>query len=62
VMQNLIRKRPEYLRRLPTPVADQAAREVVFIPQNVFLGTRGDMEEIVAAVRKVERHYAKDAA
>ncbi len=44
VMQSLIKKRPEYLRRLPTPVADQAAREVVFIPHNVFLGTRRDME------------------
>jgi dTDP-4-amino-4,6-dideoxygalactose transaminase len=60
VMQNLIKKRPEYLRRLPTPIADQAAREVVHIPQNVFLGTRGDMEDIVAAVSKVERHSAKD--
>jgi dTDP-4-amino-4,6-dideoxygalactose transaminase len=56
VMQNLLQRRPEYLRRLPTPVADQAAREVVFIPQNVFLGRPRDMEEIVAAVKKVERH------
>jgi dTDP-4-amino-4,6-dideoxygalactose transaminase len=62
VMQNLMKKRPEYLRRLPTPVADQAAREVVYIPQNVFLGTRGDMEDILAAVRKVERHYSMDGA
>ena len=62
VMQNLIKKRPEYLRRLPTPIADQAAREVVFIPQNVFLGTRRDMEDIVAAVRKVERHCSKGGA
>ena len=38
-MQNLMKKRPEYFRRLPTPVADQAAQEVVFIPQNIFLGT-----------------------
>ena len=62
VMQNLTKKRPEYFRRLPTPVADQAAREVVYIPQNVFLGTRRDMEDIVAAVRKVERHCSKDGA
>jgi dTDP-4-amino-4,6-dideoxygalactose transaminase len=62
VMQNLMRKRPEYIRRLPTPVADQAAREVVYIPQNVFLGKQGDMEDIVAAVRKVELHRAKDTA
>ena len=62
VMQNLTKKRPEYFRRLPTPVADRAAREVVYIPQNVFLGTRRDMEDIVAAVRKVERHCSKDGA
>jgi dTDP-4-amino-4,6-dideoxygalactose transaminase len=62
VMQNLIKKRPEYLRSLPTPVADRAAREVVYIPQNVFLGKRRDMEDIVAAVRKVELHSARDTA
>jgi dTDP-4-amino-4,6-dideoxygalactose transaminase len=61
-MQNLMRRRPEYFRRLPTPVADQAAREVVVVPQNVFLGTPGDMEEIVAALKKVERHRTKCSA
>jgi dTDP-4-amino-4,6-dideoxygalactose transaminase len=55
-MQHLMKKHPKYFRRLPTPVSDQAAQEIVYIPQNVFLGTTGDMEDIVAAVRKVERH------
>jgi dTDP-4-amino-4,6-dideoxygalactose transaminase len=55
-MQHLMRKRPDYFRRLPTPVADRAAEETVYIAQNVFLGTAADMEDIVAAVRKVERH------
>jgi dTDP-4-amino-4,6-dideoxygalactose transaminase len=62
VMQNLMKKRPEYLRRLPTPVADQAAREVVFIPHHVFLGTPADMEDVVAAVKKVERHCGRASA
>src|SRR5262249_60771518 len=57
-MQQLMRKRPDYFRRMPTPVADQAAEETVYIAQNVFLGTADDMEDIVAAVRKVERHCA----
>ena len=57
-IQQLIRKRPDYFRRLPTPVADQAAEETVYIAQNVFLGTTNDMEDIVAAVHKVERHCA----
>ncbi len=55
-MQNLMKSHPEYFRCLPTPVADQAAIEVVYIPQHVFLGTPNDMEDIVAAVKKVERH------
>jgi dTDP-4-amino-4,6-dideoxygalactose transaminase len=62
VMQNLRRKHPEYFRCLPTPVAEQAAREVVFIPQNIFLGTARDMEEIVAAIKKVELHFSKHEA
>jgi dTDP-4-amino-4,6-dideoxygalactose transaminase len=55
-MQKLMKERPEYIRRLPTPVADQAVQEVVFIPQNVFLGTTADMDDIIAAIKKVERH------
>jgi dTDP-4-amino-4,6-dideoxygalactose transaminase len=61
-IQQLIRKRPDYFRRLPTPVADQAAEDTVYIPQNVFLGTADDMEDIVAAVQKVERHCAANGA
>jgi hypothetical protein len=58
-MQHLMRKRPEYFRRLPTPVSDRAAEETVYIAQQVFLGTADDMEDIVAALRKVERHCSK---
>jgi dTDP-4-amino-4,6-dideoxygalactose transaminase len=54
-MQHLMRKRPEYFSRLPTPIADRAAQETVYIAQNVFLGTADDMEDIAAAVRKVQR-------
>ena len=60
VMQNLIERRPEYFRCLPTPVADQSAQETVVIRQNVFLGTTGDMEDIIAAIKKVEQHCAKN--
>jgi dTDP-4-amino-4,6-dideoxygalactose transaminase len=55
-MQQVAKRRPDYIRRLPTPVADQAVKDTVFISQNVFLGTAKDMEDIAAAVRKVERH------
>jgi dTDP-4-amino-4,6-dideoxygalactose transaminase len=56
-IQTLIEKRPEYIRVLPTPVADQATRETVSIPGDVLLGTKADMEEIAAGIRKVERHF-----
>ena len=61
-MQRIARKHPEYFRRQATPVADQAVKETVYIPQNVFLGNAADMEDIVAAVRKVETRCAQRAA
>jgi dTDP-4-amino-4,6-dideoxygalactose transaminase len=58
-MQQLLRKRPEYFRRLPTPVSDQAAQDSAYIAQNVFLGTADDMEDIAAAIKKVEVHCSQ---
>jgi dTDP-4-amino-4,6-dideoxygalactose transaminase len=57
-IEKLIAKRPGYFRVMPTPVAEEAITELVYIPQNVFLGTENDMSEIAAAVRKVHAHYA----
>jgi dTDP-4-amino-4,6-dideoxygalactose transaminase len=54
----LMEKRPEYFRLMPTPVADEATRELIYIPQNVFLGTTGDMSDIAAAIHKVQKHCA----
>jgi dTDP-4-amino-4,6-dideoxygalactose transaminase len=59
VIRNLIHKRQEYVRLLPTPIADQAAREIVYIAHNVFLGPESDMEDIAAAVRKIAAHFAE---
>jgi dTDP-4-amino-4,6-dideoxygalactose transaminase len=56
-MKNLLAKRPEYIRVLPTPVADRATNEIIYIPANVFLGDEADMEDIAAVVRKVEHFY-----
>jgi hypothetical protein len=57
-MRSLLARRPEYVRVLPTPVADKAAEEIIYIAGDVFLGDERDMADIVAAVRKIERHYA----
>jgi len=57
-IRDLITKRQQYFRCLPTPISDQAVRDTVYIAQNVFLGTTADMEDIVAAMKKVERHFS----
>lgn len=55
-LRRIRERQPEYVRVLPTPAADQAAHEILYISANVFLGTEADMEDIAAAVRKVEGH------
>jgi dTDP-4-amino-4,6-dideoxygalactose transaminase/predicted dehydrogenase len=60
-LQNLIEKRRDYFRLMPTPVAERAAQQTIYIPQKVFLGTEADMAEIVAALRKIQNHYAPGA-
>lgn len=56
-MRHLLAHRPDYIRVLPSPVADRAANEIVYISASAFLGSEPDMEDIAAAVRKVERYY-----
>lgn len=58
VMQNLLARRPDYLRVLPTPVADRAAEEIVYLPAHLFLGGDAEVDDIAAAIRKVSRHFA----
>jgi len=54
-IKKLMQTRPEYFRLLDTPVADQAAEDSAYIPQQIFLGSDEDMEDIAAGIRKVER-------
>jgi dTDP-4-amino-4,6-dideoxygalactose transaminase len=58
-LQKLMAKRPEYFRLMPTPVSDQATKELIYIAQEIFLGSEADMKEIAAAVSKVEAHYSR---
>jgi dTDP-4-amino-4,6-dideoxygalactose transaminase len=57
-IRDLILKQSQYVRVLPTPVANQAVKDTLYIAQQVFLGTAQDMEDIAAAIKKVERHFA----
>jgi dTDP-4-amino-4,6-dideoxygalactose transaminase len=59
VMKKLARLRPEYVRCLPTPVADEAVRNILYISHEVFLGPRRDMVDIAAAVAKIQAHYGR---
>jgi dTDP-4-amino-4,6-dideoxygalactose transaminase len=59
-MRKLRERRPDYLRVLPTPVADQAAQQILYISAGVFLGTRADMEDIAGALRKIEKAESRN--
>ena len=61
VFQKLLAKHSDYLRVMSTPVAEQATKEIIYLPQDVFLGKEADMVEIAAAIRKVQIHYAPKA-
>jgi predicted dehydrogenase/dTDP-4-amino-4,6-dideoxygalactose transaminase len=57
VMQNIGSKRPEYVRFCETPVADQAVKELLFLPHNLFLASEEEITEVAAAFHKVETYY-----
>ena len=59
-LQTVAEKHPEYIRVLPTPVADQAVKEIMYLPHPIFLGPEDDIIEIAAAFRKVQAHYAPE--
>lgn len=60
--QRLREKHPDYLRVLPTPVADSAVHQLVFLPHSLFLGSDNDITEIAAIFRKVQAHYTPNSA
>ena len=46
-----------YLPSIDCPVAERAcAREGVWIPQEILLGSRKDMDDIVESIRRIQRH------
>jgi predicted dehydrogenase len=58
-LQDLAAKRPEYLRRQETPVADEIVKHLIYIPHHVFLSSESEVDEVAAAFRKVEAHYSR---
>lgn len=51
-------RHPDALNIKDTPVADRAVKEVLFLPQNVLLGSDDDMVEIAQAFAKVQSRAA----
>lgn len=60
-LQRIGEKHPQYLRVLPTPVSDQAVKDMLFLPHYLFLGTDSDMRELAAAFVKVQTNYAPES-
>jgi dTDP-4-amino-4,6-dideoxygalactose transaminase len=58
IMRDLAVRRPEYVRVLPTPVADRAIDELVYIAHEIFLGTDRDMQDIAAALTKISEYFS----
>lgn len=56
-LQLIQEKHPSYLRLLPTPVADEAVKNMLFLAHDIFLGSEADMGEVAAAFAKVQARY-----
>ena len=56
-LQLIAEKHPKYLRVMPTPVADAAVGNMLFLAHDLFLGTDTDMQEVAAAFKKVQARY-----
>ena len=48
-----------YLERNQCPLNDQLCKEAVWLTQNMLLGPRTDMDEIAAAIRRIQKNAAK---
>lgn len=51
-----------WAERNQCPANDQLCREAVWFTQTMFLGNRGDMDQIAEAIRKIHANAAKIAA
>jgi predicted dehydrogenase len=61
-LQSIAEKHPSYLRLLPTPVADEAVKNMLFLAHDIFLGSDADMQELAAAFVKVQTRYQPQGA
>ena len=56
-LEAIAERHPSYLRLLDTPVSDEAVKNMLFLPHEIFLGSAEDMKELAAAFIKVQSRY-----
>ncbi len=55
----LARCGPDSSKELPLcPVAERASQEGIWLGQNIFLGTQGDVDSVVEAINKIQKAWA----
>jgi hypothetical protein len=45
-----------YIRENHCPANDQLCEEAIWLPQNVLLGSKQDMDDIAAAISRIQKH------
>ncbi|HET8781540.1 MAG TPA: DegT/DnrJ/EryC1/StrS family aminotransferase [Pyrinomonadaceae bacterium] len=61
-LQSIAEKHPSYLRVMPTPVSDEAVKNMLFLAHDIFLGSDADLQELAAAFTKVQARYQPEGA
>jgi len=56
-LERVADEHPDYLRVLPTPVSDEAVKNMLFLPHNVFLGSAEDTKDLAGAFSKVQKQF-----
>jgi dTDP-4-amino-4,6-dideoxygalactose transaminase len=59
-LQHLAGKYPHLMRELPCPNVEKVCSESVWFYQNMLLGTRDDMNDIVEAMAKIQRVFSQE--
>jgi dTDP-4-amino-4,6-dideoxygalactose transaminase len=61
-IERLWAKHPQYVRILPTPVADAVVGSLVYLPHHLLLGSKKELARVAAVLRKVETRGTASAA
>ncbi|MDP7279561.1 MAG: DegT/DnrJ/EryC1/StrS family aminotransferase [Candidatus Poribacteria bacterium] len=57
-LQRVASQYPDLIRELPCPNTEQACQESVWLFQNILLGSRQEMDQIIEAIAKIQNAWA----